>query len=271
MRLTKKLLAAAAVLCAVLTAAPAYAADPGTSTIQKIAERGTIRVGFSSFVPWAMQDKDGKYIGFEIDVMTRLAKDLDVDLQLVPTNWDGIIPALLTDKFDVIIGSMGATPKRSLSVNFTVPYDYGFMDIVLNTEKCADIKSEADLNKPEVIIAVRTGTTAAIHAKTAYPDATLRMFNDEAPAVEEVLSGRAHAFVSTAPLPAMETSRHPDKLCQPFKINSGRAPISFAIRKGDVDTLNVLDTWIRYVEEEGWLEDRRNYWFRSTEWESLLK
>ncbi|MBO4317005.1 MAG: transporter substrate-binding domain-containing protein [Mailhella sp.] len=271
MHLAKKLFAAAAAICAILTAVPAPAAGTDLSAIQKIAERGTIRVGFSSFVPWAMQDKDGKYIGFEIDVMTRLAKDLDVDLQLVPTNWDGIIPALLTDKFDVIVGGMGATPSRALSVNFTVPYDYSYMDAVLNTERCTDVKTEKDLNKPEVIIAVRTGTSAATHAKNFYPKATLRMFNDEAPAVEEVLSGRAHAFVSSAPLPAMEALRHPDKLSQPFRIKSSRTPISFAIRKGDPDTLNVLDTWIRYVEEEGWLEERRNYWFRGNEWESLLK
>ena len=46
------------------------------STIDAIVKRGTLRVGFSSFVPWAMQDKQGKYIGFEIDVAQRLADDL---------------------------------------------------------------------------------------------------------------------------------------------------------------------------------------------------
>ena len=81
-------------------------AAPRDSVIEKVMQRGTLRVGFSSFVPWAMQDKEGKYIGFEIDVAQRLADDLGVKLQLVPTNWDGIIPALLSGKFDVIIGSM---------------------------------------------------------------------------------------------------------------------------------------------------------------------
>ena len=47
-------------------------AAPRESTMEKIVQRGTMRVGFSSFVPWAMQDKNGKYIGFEIDVAEKL-------------------------------------------------------------------------------------------------------------------------------------------------------------------------------------------------------
>lgn len=257
-------------LCLVLPAHRAEAAE-GSSTIEDIVRRGTLRVGFSSFVPWAMQDKQGNYIGFEIDVATRLARDLGVKLQLVPTNWDGIIPALLSGKFDVIIGSMAITPERSLSVNFTEPYDSAFIDVTLNREKAGGVRSLEELNKPEMIIAVRTGTTAAQAARTLCPEATFRMFNDEAPAVEEVLSGRAHAFFSSAPLPAMETLRHPDRLTQNFELRAFSKPVAFAVRKGDLDTLNVFDGWIRVVEEEGWLQNRRDYWFKSNEWESLIQ
>ncbi len=253
-----------------LPSAPQSQAAP-ESTIDAIVKRGTLRVGFSSFVPWAMQDKQGKYIGFEIDVAQRLADDLGVKLQPVPTNWDGIIPALLSGKFDMIIGSMSITPKRALSVNFTVPYDTAYIDVTLNKEKAGAFKSLDDLNKPEVIVAVRNGTTAALAAKKLVPNATFRLFNDEAPAVEEVLAGRAHAFFSSAPLPTMETLRNPDKLVQNFELQAFRSPIAIAVRKGDFDTLNVLDGWIRMVEEEGWLQERRDYWFKSNQWESLLK
>jgi polar amino acid transport system substrate-binding protein len=239
--------------------------------IERVVQRGTLRVGFSSFVPWAMQDKDGKYIGFEIDVAERLAKDLGVKLQLVPTNWDGIIPALLAGKFDVIIGGMSVTPQRSLSVNFSIPYDHSYVDLTLNREKSADISCAEDLNNEKVVIAVRTGTTAAAAAAKLFPRAQLRMFNDEAPAVEEVLAGRVHAFVSGAPLPAMETLKHNDRLVQKFETYLYRQPIAFAVPKGDADSLNVFDSWIRMAEEEGWLQDRRDYWFKSNAWQSRLQ
>ena len=100
------------------------------STIEQIIKRGVLRVGMDIFQPWAMKDKNGKLIGFEIDVATRLANDLGVKVEFVPTAWSGIIPALLTGKFDVIIGGMGITPQRSLKVNFSIPYDYSGMSLV---------------------------------------------------------------------------------------------------------------------------------------------
>ncbi len=50
-----------------------------------------------------MKDKTGKLIGFEIDVAARMAEDMGVKGEFVSTKWSGIIPALLTGKFDVII------------------------------------------------------------------------------------------------------------------------------------------------------------------------
>ena len=167
--------------------ASAQAQSAIKNTIESIVERGVLRVGFSTFVPWAMQDKNGEYIGFEIDVARKLAEDLGVELQLVPTNWDGIIPALLANKFDVIIGGMGSTTKRNLTVNFTVPYDYSAMDIMANREKAGNFKSLADFNSESVIVAVRSGSAGAAFAKKYLPKATLRLFNEEAPEI-----GRAH-------------------------------------------------------------------------------
>ncbi len=240
-------------------------------TIDRIVERGVLRVGFSSFVPWAMQDKEGKYIGFEIDVATRLAKDLGVELQLIPTNWDGIIPALMAGKFDVIIGGMGANVQRGLSVNFTVPYDYALMDAIVSKKSPKKLMKLEDLNDKSVIVAVRTGSSAAFLANTQLPNATKRFFNEEAPAVEEVLSGRAHVFISARPLPTIIADKNPDLVSKNFEITTYREPIGFAVRKNEFNTLNVFDTWIRQMHGIGWLEERSNYWFSTTKWQDLIQ
>ncbi|MEK9924547.1 MAG: transporter substrate-binding domain-containing protein, partial [Alphaproteobacteria bacterium] len=65
------------------------------SVIDDVVKRGKLVVGLATFVPWAMRDKKGDLIGFEIDVSRQLAKDMGVEVELVPTAWDGIIPALL--------------------------------------------------------------------------------------------------------------------------------------------------------------------------------
>ena len=110
-QLQKTFLVCCAAMCLSLVAVASQAAN-NESMIDKVVKNGVMRVGFSSFVPWAMQDKNGEYIGFEVDVAKRLAKDLGVDIELVPTRFSGIVPALLANKFDIIIGSLSVTPER---------------------------------------------------------------------------------------------------------------------------------------------------------------
>ncbi len=266
----KRFLALLALLAALVLPHTAQAEKDG-GMIDDVVRRGVLRVGFSSFVPWAMQNKGGEFVGFEIDVAKRLAKDLGVEVQLVPTKWAGIIPALLAEKFDVIIGSMSVTPERNLRVNFTIPYDYATIEVMANSAKTKGMSFPADFNKPEVVVALRTGSTPVPVAKKVLPKATFRLFDDEAPAVQDVLSGRADVMFSSAPLPALETLRNPGKLHQPSTEAFYRQPVGMVIRKGDPDSLNVLDNWIRTVEAEGWLAERRAYWFKSTDWEAQLQ
>jgi polar amino acid transport system substrate-binding protein len=240
------------------------------SLLEQILKRGVIRVGMSTFVPWAMRDKDGNLIGFEVDVANRLAKDMGVNIEFIPTKWSGIIPALLTGKFDVVIGGMGIRPDRNLKVNFTIPYDYSGQSIMAHKELAKGFKELADFNAPEVTIAARIGTTAATAAQKFMPKAQLKLFDDESQAVQELLNGRAHAMVAQAPLPAFQVIKNPDKLFLPLKDSFTHEPNGFALRKSDLDTLNYFDNWIRFVDAEGWLKERKEYWFGTRDWENQI-
>ena len=241
------------------------------STLEQVLKKGVLRVGMSTFVPWAMKDKKGKLIGFEIDVATRLAKDMGVKVEFVPTKWAGIIPALLTGKFDVVIGGMGITPARNLKVNFTNPYDYSGMSMAANKKLAAGFSSIEDFNRPEVVLTARLGATPVNAAKKFMPKAKLRLFDDEAQIYQEVINGRAHAVVASAPTPAFQVVKYPDKLFLPLVETFTKEPIGFAVRKGDFDTLSYFNNWITVVGSEGWLKERKNYWFRTKDWESRIK
>ncbi|MGA8280479.1 MAG: transporter substrate-binding domain-containing protein [Desulfobacterales bacterium] len=243
----------------------------GESTIENALKRGVLRVGMSTFVPWAMKDKTGKLIGFEIDVANRLAQDTGVEIEFVPTKWAGIIPALLTGKFDVIIGGMGILPQRNLKVNFTIPYDYSGMSIVANKQLAAGFKRLEEFNRPEVKIAARLGSTAEMAVRKYMPQAKLQLFDDESQVIQELRSGRVHAMVASAPLPTYLALENPEVLFLPLQETFTKEPIGFAVRKGDVDTLNYFNNWIRVVEAEGWLKERKQYWFNTKEWEKQLK
>ncbi len=241
------------------------------SIIEKIQKNRVIRVGMSTFVPWAMKDKQGRLIGFEIDVAKKLAHDMGVKVEFIPTSWSGIIPALLTGKFDVIIGGMGITPKRNLKVNFTIPYDFSGMSMVASKLKAKGFSTLADFNKKNVTIAVRMGTTAEMSARKFMPNAKLKLFDNESQALQELVLGRVYAVVSSAPMPVFFALKYPDRLFIPLKENFTKEPIGFAIRKGDYDALNYFNNWILYSQSQGFFKDRKAYWFKSKRWESLVK
>ena len=241
------------------------------SVIEKIQKQGVIRVGMSTFVPWAMKDKQGNLTGFEIDVARKLARDMGVKIEFVPTAWSGIIPALLTGKFDVIIGGMGITPKRNLKVNFSIPYDYSGMSMVAHKSKAKGFSSLADFNKKDVSIAVRMGTTAEQAARKYMPNASLKLFENESQALQELNLGRVHAVVSSAPMPVFHALKYPDKLFVPIKDNFTREPIGFALKKGDHDALNYFNNWILNMNAQRFLQEKKAYWFESKDCEDLVK
>jgi len=239
--------------------------------LEEIKKRGVIKIGMSTFVPWAMNDKEGNLIGFEIDVASELAKDMGVKAEFIPTKWSGIIPALLTGKFDVIIGGMGITDERKLKVDFSDPYDLSGMSIVASRKKAPGFKSLEEFNKPDVTIAVRLGTTAAEAVKKFLPAARVKLFDDEAQAVQELLTDRAHAVVASSPLPEFQAIKYSSRFYLPLEDTFTKEPVGFALRKGEDEARSYFNSWIREKHESGFLKDKKVYWFRSRDWEARLR
>jgi len=230
--------------------------------VEDVVERGTLRVGMSTFVPWAMRDKDGNLIGFEIDVATQVAEDMGVKVEFVPTAWSGIIPALLAKKFDIIIGGMSITPQRNLTVNFTIPYAHSGQQMAASTALASGFSTREQFNAPNVTIACRRGATPCKAAEQMFPKATVRQFDDDAQAFQEVVNGNAHAMISSAPKPRFWMDAYPGKVFLPFgSENLTKGDEAFALRKGDADALNFFSNWIRVRSSDGWLQERHDYWF----------
>ena len=168
------------------------------SVIETIKERGVIKIGLSVFVPWSMRDKNGDLIGFELDVGQKLADDMGVEAEFIPTSWDGIIPALVAGNFDVIISGMTVTPQRNLTVNFSLPYAYSGMTILSNTAM-TDGMSLDDYNNEDITFAARRGATPATVIAEMFPKAKLLLFDEDGASTQEVLNGNAHATMASEP------------------------------------------------------------------------
>ena len=265
----KAAMALVAVFGVVATSLPAVADD----LIADIQKRGTLKVGMSTFVPWAMRDKQGGLIGFEIDVATKLAADMGVEVEFVPTAWSGIIPALLAKKFDVIIGGMSITAQRNLTVNFTTPYAHSGQMMAANTKLAGNYTTIADYNQASVTIACRRGATPCKAAQKLFPKSTLRQFDDDAQAFQEVVNGNAHAMISSAPKPRFWSEAYPNEVFVAFDgENLTRGNEGFALRKGDSDALNFFSNWIVVNTSSGWLKERHDFWFKNRSgWKDMVK
>jgi|SaaInl8_150m_RNA_FD_contig_51_982934_length_2074_multi_8_in_0_out_0_2 polar amino acid transport system substrate-binding protein len=239
------------------------------SAIEKIMRKGEMKIGIGIFVPWSFKDINGKLTGFEVDVAKKVAKDMGVKAKFVPTEWSGIIPSLLTGKFDVIIGGMGITAERALKVNFSNPYSYTGMDIVASKKMLPGATSIADLNKSHIILAVRMGATPVSAAKKYLPKAKLHQFEDDAAVIQDVLNGNAHAALSSSPKPAFWAADYANAIYRPL---DGKYlyddPSSFAMRKGDADTMFFYNAWI--ADNQAFLEEKAAYWFGSKKWAHLV-
>ena len=264
-----------AILCAgLLSTSQASNMDlANSSTLEQILKKGEIRVGFDvGYVPFEMSDKKGNFVGFDIDLAKMMAKAMGVKFVAVNTAWDGIIPALLTEKLDIIIAGMTITQERNLKVSFADPYIIVGQTVILSGKHKDTVKSYKDLNDPKYTITSKLGTTGEMAVKRLMPKAKYKSFEDATEAALEVAGGRADAFIYDLPTCAAFQARQGENaktvfLDEPFTFE----PLAFAIRKGDPDFLNWLNNFLRQIKHHGRYDKMYNKWMRGADWLKLVE
>lgn len=271
----KKLVVSLFALAFIFVSAPVFSADldlAKTSTIETIVKSGKLRVGFESgYLPFEMTNTKGEYMGFDVDMAKALAAAMKVEYVPVNTAWDGIIPGLITDKYDIIISGMTVTQERNLGINFTEPYIVIGQAILLSKKHEGTVKSYKDLNDPKFVITSKLGTTGEQAVKRMIPKATYKSFEVEMEAIMEVIQGNADATVYDLPMIEIAQVQHGAgktvALTEPFTFE----PLAMAVKKGDPDFLNFLNNFLRQYKNDGRWEKSYEKWIKSDEWQKELK
>ena len=245
-----------------LLAAPQAFAD----AFEDILERKEIRVGLAEFAPWTMRDKSGGLIGFEVDLAKKIAEDMGVNLELRLYPWEQIIKALQDGEIDVIAGGMAITPERALQVNFTIPIATSGVGIATNTEKTAAIETLVDMNNGNIVIATVEGTLGANVARRLFPDADIREMSSSEAAQDFVISGRAHAIVTSMPEARFVVLRNPDVLDLPIAEPILASAEGLAVKRGEQELLNFLNAWVTARDTDRWIPSTHDYWFGTLDW-----
>lgn len=123
-----------------------------------------LRVGVdTAFVPFEFKGKDGKYTGFDVDLWDAIAKRLNLEYELQPMDFNGLIPALTTGNIDVALGAIFIKSSREETIDFSHPYFRAGLKIMVRTDN-TDIRGPEDLAGK--VVAVKTGTATVDYAES---------------------------------------------------------------------------------------------------------
>lgn len=206
-------------------------------TIDQVKEKGELTIGMLvDFPPYGIMNTDNKPDGYDADVAKVLAKDLGVKVNIIPVTGPNRIPYLLTNKVDMLVASLAITPDRAKQVQFSHPYSAA--QIVVFGEKGTAITKPEDLSGKSIGVA-RASTQDIAVTKIAPKDANIRRFDDDASAMQALLSGQVDAIGCSTTVAAQISKRTPDRFDNKFVLL--QQEMAVAMRPGEPNTLKAVN------------------------------
>jgi len=235
-------------------------------TLEEIAQRGELRIACQTQgAPFSFVDKNGNRTGSSIDLCEMIAKEMGVKVKYLNYDWDGLIPALLSKKADMLAADMTPTLKRAMKISFTDPYMY--TGSVVFVKQDSPIKSIADLRKPGMKIAVLLGSTGENDAKKAFPEAELKTYKGGGPLlINAMLAGHTDAGVNDGSAVRGQAASFPPNSIRILEGQLSKSPLAFAVRYDSPDLRDWLNLFFLHVSLDGRLDDNLNYWVNSLDW-----
>ncbi|APJ02832.1 transporter substrate-binding domain-containing protein [Silvanigrella aquatica] len=241
-------------------------------SLQKVQMDKTLKVcSDAGFLPFEMKTQKGEWIGFDIEMMKAFSKSISVDLKMIQISFDGIIPALISAKCDLIAAGMTVTPERKVMVLFSEPTFTNGLSIAIknseqNKKEFTDLES---LDKKNIKIAVKTGYTSDIYLTKNLKNAQILKFDQDADLVLAVMQGRANAFVSdTTYVDLMEKSNKNKFIILPTKVVAEN--FSVAGRKDDHLLMKSFNSFLKGWKDSGEYDKVKKSFFVDQIWRSQV-
>ena len=257
-------------------------------SLTTIANAKSIRIGTEgAYPPWNNLNSAGELEGAEIDFGNEACKRMGVECEWVTQDWDGIIPALLNGKYDIIVAGMSITEERKQKVNFTTGYmNDGARFSVLEDSKLANISipgvSKVNMNnaggkeKAAVgqLVAAFDGKTVCVQSSTTHANfveqymagvVTLKLYQTVDDHNIDLSAGRCDAVLTdvASALDFMGTDQGANVAFTGPTFSGGPwgDGVGGAIRKEDTDILEMWNEVIAEMSEDGTTAEITKKWF----------
>ena len=231
------------------------------SALNDILNGGVLKVGTTGdWNPMTMKDPaTNSYTGYDIDVMTELAKDLGVEVEFVPTDWKTLVSGVTSGKYHMT-GSASISPARAKAAGYSDSYfSLATVPLILSKNE-ARFKDWADLDKDDVTVAATLGTTQEKQVKQFFPNAKHQIVEAPARDFQEVLAGRADAHITSNVEAYKLVEKYPQMMIVPVSAPKAPTPIAMLLPQADQVWINYVNTWIKLKEERGFFADLGRKW-----------
>lgn len=213
---------------------------------------GTLTVGMTlQFKPQMYLDSKGKPAGYDVVLLKALAKQWGVKLDIKNLDFNGLIPGLVSKKFDMVSVGLSATPERKKSIGFSRAY-VPYAQILAAAKSDTTPATVAAWNSSDKTITSLQGSTAEQLVQKTFPKAKSQSFPDQNAAFLEVATGRADGIVVENYLLAQFNKSNGNKLKQvafpkPLHVEYG----SYGVQKGNTKLAAGLSAFICKEQKSG--------------------
>lgn len=249
-------------LFTLITATTALTAQShAASVLSEILSGGVLKVGTTGdWNPMTMKDPaNNTYTGYDIDVMTALAKDLGVKVEFVPTDWKTLVSGVTSGKYHMT-GSASISPSRAKAAGYSNSY-FSLATVPLTLKKNSEKYSDwDDLDKASVTVAATLGTTQEKQVKQFFPNAKHKIVEAPARDFQEVLAGRADAHITSNVEAFKLVAKYPQMMVVPVSAPKAPTPIAMLLPQGDQVWINYINTWIALKTERGFFRELGQKW-----------
>jgi len=233
----------------IIAAAAAIAISAGAAQAQQ-----KIRIGTEgAYPPFNSVDSSGQLVGLDIDVAKALCAKMNAECTFVAQDWDGIIPALLANKYDAIVASMSITDERKQQVDFTIPYYMTPGSVIAPKDtKITDI-SPAGLKG--LTVGAQSATTGATYLEDKYKDSDIKLYPTQDEANADLAAGRLDAVMADKFVLYEWLEKADDGKCCKFigadLTDMNPQGTGIAVRKGDTQLREALNKAIKEIQSDG--------------------
>ena len=243
MKVTRRILLAAAASVALFAAAPAYA---------------DLKMGVAAepYAPFTSKDASGVWVGWEVDFMNALCAQIGEKCAIEEVAWDGIIPALTSKKFDMIMSSMSVTPERAKTISFSDIY-YNSAAVIIGPKSADKDFSPEHLSGKNVGVQVSTTHSRYLDKYYAPKGAVIKTYATQDEANADLAAGRLdYVMADGVALDAFLQSEQGLACCEqkgavPIDVEILGAGVGFGIRQEDKDLLAKVNAGIKAMGEKG--------------------